>query len=311
MSRGEVVYSRGEDADHAVIVVEGRCQIRVPEDEAPGGDERGETRNERRDARETTTAIGEVVSGAMRLAEAEAALKRRSRGGGETNAGTTNNSVSESALATLRAERHGAAACVGLECLLTGAPREHTLVAKSPETCVMEVPRAALAAVLAEDDASRAKEHAAKRRRAAAEARRAARSIDDPSRSIAATDASIAEAETAALAAHDARLLADPPEMSARESLFRAETLRRLRGVFEGAFDALPEEERDARFASTLFRVKASARGVGLGLPGGLYDARDEATFPWARPWGARGAGEPRSSSARDPREPRRWTPRV
>ena len=157
----------------------------------------------------------------------------------------------------------------------------------------MEVPRAALAAVLAEDDASRAKEHAAKRRRAAAEARRAARSIDDPSRSIAATDASIAEAETAALAAHDARLLADPPEMSARESLFRAETLRRLRGVFEGAFDALSEEERDARFASTLFRVKASARGVGLGLPGGLYDARDEATFPWARPWGARGAGEP------------------
>ena len=109
-----------------------------PEDEAPGGDERGETRNERRDARETTTAIGEVVSGAMRLAEAEAALKRRSRGGGETNAGTTNNSgttnysVSESALATLRAERHGAAACVGLECLLTGAPREHTLVAISP-----------------------------------------------------------------------------------------------------------------------------------------------------------------------------------
>ena len=166
-------------------------------------------------------------------------------------------------------------------------------MAKSPETCVMEVPRAALAAVLAEDDASRAKEHAAKRRRAAAEARRAARSIDDPSRSIAATDASIAEAETAALAAHDARLLADPPEMSARESLFRAETLRRLRGVFEGAFDALSEEERDARFASTLFRVKASARGVGLGLPGGLYDARDEATFPWARPWGARGAGEP------------------
>jgi len=299
VSRGEVVYSRGEDADHAVIVVEGRCQIRVPEDEAPGGDERGETRNERRDARETTTAIGEVVSGAMRLAEAEAALKRRSRGGGETNAGTTNNSgttnysVSESALATLRAERHGAAACVGLECLLTGAPREHTLVAKSPETCVMEVPRAALAAVLAEDDASRAKEHAAKRRRAAAEARRAARSIDDPSRSIAATDASIAEAETAALAAHDARLLDDPPEMSARESLFRAETLRRLRGVFEEAFDALPEEERDARFASTLFRVKASARGVGLGLPGGLYDARDEATFPWARPWGARVAGEP------------------
>ena len=49
VSRGEVVYSRGEDADHAVIVVEGRCQIRVPEDEAPGGDERGETTRRARD----------------------------------------------------------------------------------------------------------------------------------------------------------------------------------------------------------------------------------------------------------------------
>ena len=175
-----------------------------------------------------------------------------------------------------------------MECLLTGAPRAHTLVAKSPETCVMEVPRDALAAALAEDDASRARDHAAKRRRAAAEARRAARSADAN-----AADESVADAETAALDAHDARLLENPPEMSARESLFRAETLRRLRGVFDGAFDALPEEERDAAFASTLFRVKAAANGVGLGLPEGLYDAHDEATFPWTRPWGARARASP------------------
>ena len=104
--------------------------------------------------------------------------------------------------------------------MLTGAPRPHSLIAKSQRTVLMEISRRELAKCLAEDDASRAKEHALKVTRAYNEAKRAF--VETYGQSQGASWGEDAVAEEGADAYRES-LLETPPAPSVREALFRAE----------------------------------------------------------------------------------------
>ena len=163
-ARGGVVFRRGESGEDAVIVVEGRCQLRKEDDDVsniPGesttSDDRwgsvagGEASSRHRGGDSSIGGIKrakppapawvrDVVSAEAAAADAAAKAEAAGASRGES---------------TSRKVRHGAGACVGLESLLGGAPRTATLVAKSRGVVVAFVPRAAIAQALRDDDANR------------------------------------------------------------------------------------------------------------------------------------------------------------
>ena len=197
----------------------------------------------------------------------------------------------------LSRRRHGDEACVGLETLLTGAPRPHSLIAKSQRTVLMEISRRELAKCLAEDDASRAKEHALKVTRAHNEAKRAF--VDKYGQSQGASWGEDAAAEEGADAYRDS-LLKTPPASSVRETLFRAEASRQMSAT--PGFDAIDsKEERDVMVEDYFRRVKVTAHHLGLGLPDDLYSESDEEVLPWTRTWRANRSVEPPELLGSDP----------
>ena len=119
------MYAEGDDCDVAYIVLEGRCQLRVnvpkDADEIDSGDE------SEADLIKTEPS-GEVVSGSMCLADAIGDFTKRN-----------GRDPSDAEREGLSRRRHGGKACVGLETLLTGAPRPHSLIAKSQHTALMEI----------------------------------------------------------------------------------------------------------------------------------------------------------------------------
>ena len=137
----------------------------------------------------------------------------------------------------LSRRRHGGKACVGLETLLTGAPRPHSLIAKSQHTALMEISRRELAKCLALDDASRAKEHALKVTRAYNEAKR---NFVEKFGSRGASWGEDAAGEEGA-EAYRAGLVETPPPPTAREALFRAEAARQM--SLTPGFEAIEDEE--------------------------------------------------------------------
>ena len=282
-TRGERVYAEGDDGDTAFIVVEGRCQTRVnvPKDaDEINSDDESEAELIK------TEPNGDVVSGAMSLADAvEDFAKRNGR------------DPSEAEKDGLSRRRHGDQACVGLETLLTGAPRPHSLIAKSQRTVLMEISRRELAKCLAEDDASRAKEHALKVTRAHNEAKRAF--VDKYGQSQGASWGEDAAAEEGADAYRES-LLKTPPAWSVRETLFRAEASRQMSAT--PGFDAIDsKEERDAMVEDYFRRVKVTAHHLGLGLPDDLYSESDEEVLPWTRTWRANRSVEPPELLGSDP----------
>lgn len=283
-TRGERVYAEGDDGDTAFIVVEGRCQTRVnvPKD----ADEINSDDESEADLIKTEP-NGDVVSGALALADVvEDFAKRNGRDPSEAE---------KEGLS--RGRRHGEKACVGLETLLTGAPRPHTLIAKSQRTVLMEISRRELAKCLAEDDASRAKEHALKVTRAYNEAKRAF--VETYGQSQGASWGEDAVAEEGADAYRES-LLETPPAPSVREALFRAEASRQMSAT--PGFDAIDsEEERDAMVEDYFRRVKVTAHHLGLGLPDDLYSESDEEVLPWTRTWRANRSVEPPELLGSDP----------
>jgi len=274
-TRGERVYAEGDDGDTAFIVVEGRCQTRI---NVPKDADEIDSDDESEADLIKTEPNGDVVSGAMSLADAVEDFARRN-----------GRDPSEAEKEGLSRRRHGEKACVGLETLLTGAPRPHSLIAKSQRTVLMEISRRDLARCLAEDDASRAKEHALKVTRAYNDAKRAF--VDEYGPSTGASWGEDAAAEDGADAYRES-LLETPPAPSVRETLFRAEASRQMRAT--PGFDAIDSrEERDAMVEDYFRRLKVTAHHLGLGLPDHLYSNFDGDVLPWCRTWRANRSVEP------------------
>ena len=227
-SRGQTVCAQGDDADSAIIVALGRVQLSVTT--ADGLHRHDRVRH---------SVVGEITAGATAEAEAEEAGATPEEG-----------------------RRWGADACVGLECLLTDAPRAWTMTVKSPETVVYEVPRADLAETLDALDARRAKAAAEARRHAAERARDEAKAA-----ACLITEDELDDAAARALAAHDAASASNPPPPSEREQMLRFEARRQLEAL--AGYAEAEASERDALLESRLARVRAAARSVGLGPPEG------------------------------------------
>ena len=273
-TRGERVYAEGDDGDVAYIVLEGRCQLRVnvPKD----ADEIDSSDESEADLIKTEPS-GEVVSGSMCLADAIGEFTKRN-----------GRDLSDAEREGLSRRRHGEKACVGLETLLTGAPRPHSLIAKSQHTALMEISRRELAKCLALDDTSRAKEHALKVTRAYNEAKR---NFVEKFGSRGASWGEDAAGEEGA-DAYRAALVETPPPPTAREALFRAEAARQM--SLTPGFDAIEdEEERRIMVRDFYTRVKVTAHHLGLGLPNDLYSEADEAMLPWTVTWRANRSVEP------------------
>ena len=255
-ARGGVVFRRGESGEDAVIVVEGRCQLRKEDDDVsniPGesttSDDRwgsvagGEASSRHRGGDSSIGGIKrakppapawvrDVVSAEAAAADAAAKAEAAGASRGES---------------TSRKVRHGAGACVGLESLLGGAPRTATLVAKSRGVVVAFVPRAAIAKALRDDDANR---------RAAAR-RFAASSSSDPS----------GKSSDTSEKSNDPRTNPTAGTPSARDLLFTLEATRQLERPGADAFDAagaLGADERARAIASRAGRPGGAA-ALGLG----------------------------------------------
>ena len=257
-ARGGVVFRRGESGEDAVIVVEGRCQLRKEDDDVssfPGesttSDDRwgsiaGEASSRHRGgdpsigggikrAKPPAPAwVRDVVSAEAAAADAAAKAEAAGASRGES---------------TSRKVRHGAGACVGLESLLGGAPRTATLVAKSRGVVVAFVPRAAIAKALRDDDANR---RAAARRFAASSSSDPSEKSSDPSKKL-----------------NDPRTNPTAGTPSARDLLFTLEATRQLEaehgadafGDAAGALGADGARERSRRGP----RLAAGAAALGLG----------------------------------------------
>ena len=224
-----------------------------------------------------TEPSGEVVSGSMCLADAIGDFTKRN-----------GRDPSDAEREGLSRRRHGGKACVGLETLLTGAPRPHSLIAKSQHTALMEISRRELAKCLALDDASRAKEHALKVTRAYNEAKR---NFVEKFGSRGASWGEDAAGEEGA-EAYRAALVEMPPPPTAREALFRAEAARQM--SLTPGFEAIEDEEERRMMVQDFYtRVKVTAHHLGLGLPNDLYSEADEATLPWTVTWRANRSVEP------------------
>ena len=258
-ARGGVVFRRGESGEDAVIVVEGRCQLRKEDDDVssfPGesttSDDRwgsiaGEASSRHRGgdpsigggikrAKPPAPAwVRDVVSAEAAAADAAAKAEAAGASRGES---------------TSRKVRHGAGACVGLESLLGGAPRTATLVAKSRGVVVAFVPRAAIAKALRDDDANR---RAAARRFAASSSSDPSEKSSDPSKKL-----------------NDPRTNPTAGTPSARDLLFTLEATRQLEAehgadAFGDAAGALGADERARAIASRARRLAAGAAALGLG----------------------------------------------
>eukprot|EP00982_Pelagococcus_subviridis_P015449 31400-Pelagococcus_subviridis.AAC.15 len=226
--RGETFYSRGDDGDDgAVIVFRGRVQLKVTSED--GG----------------VAVVGDITAGATlsEMREKEKREETASRGGAEDDA--------SAALGGVVGGRLGANACVGLECLLTGAPRAHTMLAKSPKTICVYVPRDALAKILDDDDRLRARTAAATLRQVAEDARILAKS-----EKLTIKEHELRRAADAAVAAHKDALAARPPPPSTREALLRAECARQLAASYKRGWPALEAHEREEMESAFFRRVK-------------------------------------------------------
>jgi len=226
--RGETFYSRGDDGDDgAVIVFRGRVQLKVTSED--GG----------------VAVVGDITAGAtlLEMREKEKREETASRGGAEDDA--------SAALGGVVGGRLGANACVGLECLLTGAPRAHTMLAKSPKTTCVYVPRDALAKILDDDDRLRARTAAATLRQVAEDARILAKS-----EKLTIKEHELRRAADAAVAAHKDALAARPPPLSTREALLRAECARQLAASYKRGWPALEAHEREEMESAFFRRVK-------------------------------------------------------
>ena len=163
-SRNETVWNAGDDGDFAVVVVEGACALVDDSTNVEDDDERARSVGAR-GSDDADVCFSDDVSerefpertwGPRLVVSAEYVLARARASGSEPPA------------------RPGARACAGMASLLTGDPRRRTLRVVGARARYYAIPRGALAEVLNEDDAARAREFRERRARVAASARTAA-----------------------------------------------------------------------------------------------------------------------------------------